>query len=87
MPADEDTWKPWRTHVSIEDLAGILEATLESNDFSTIEVGESYISPGLIIRAAKRDVMSDNYYDFVFHDVSPFYVPACKLCWQTTKVS
>jgi hypothetical protein len=53
-PENENTWKPWRDAVGIKDLAEALQETLESNEFSTIEVRELPISSGQIIRAAKR---------------------------------
>jgi len=53
-PNDEGTWKPWTIPGGIHAFAESLQESLESNEFSTIEVRELPISAGQIIRAVKR---------------------------------
>lgn len=51
---DEGTWKPWTRPGGIQVFAESLQESLESNEFSTIEVSELPISAGQIVRAVKR---------------------------------
>jgi hypothetical protein len=53
-PDNEETWQPWEHQKSSKEYARVLEACLETNDFSTIRVRDLPISSSQITRAAKR---------------------------------
>jgi hypothetical protein len=51
---NEDSWKPWTSSHTIHDFAESLQTSLQSNDFSTIDVKQLPISSGQIVKAAER---------------------------------
>ncbi|KAH7313005.1 hypothetical protein BKA65DRAFT_600543 [Rhexocercosporidium sp. MPI-PUGE-AT-0058] len=53
-PDDEAAWKPWVGVGGIQEFAKSLQNTLETNEFSTVEVKDLPISASQIVRAVKR---------------------------------